>query len=324
MRFKIFNRRNLRLNIGPKIIGGFSIVIVLMLAVSTIGYLGMKNFDKSLTEVNTRNSEDFYWSNWKAEITRSALNYQAFFSTGDERWLQEARNRITRAEENQAALSKIVGGERILDFQTISGWVNDIMNTYQARADEILLGDRSTTRTAQVINEVGTDLDAVVNTINATIKSSQTRTARAIKQTEESQSLFTLLIIGISGIALLAALAIGILVSVRISSGVKKVKGALQKMAAGDLTVNVSIKDRDEVGDMALSYNDMQKKLSQLVSQFKQSAVYLNNASEQLNIAAKQSSESTQQVATSAQQMARGAQEQSNNAQETAKSIEQL
>jgi methyl-accepting chemotaxis protein/sensor domain CHASE-containing protein len=63
---------------------------------------------------------------------------------------------------------------------------------------------------------------------------------------------------------------------------------------------------------------------NRLVSQLKDSARRLTQASEQLAAAASYSTESTRQVSTSSQQMAKGAQEQSINAQETAKSIEQL
>jgi methyl-accepting chemotaxis protein len=109
-----------------------------------------------------------------------------------------------------------------------------------------------------------------------------------------------------------------------ISQNINKINDALKKIAAGDLTENVNIKSSDEIGDMSESYKAMQKNLSTLVGQLKESAKQLSSASDQLAIAAKQSNDSTQQVAVSSQEMAKGAQEQSINAQETAKLIAQF
>ena len=62
---------------------------------------------------------------------------------------------------------------------------------------------------------------------------------------------------------------------------INKVKKALQRMAAGDLTEKVNIKSSDEVGDMAQAYNETQKYL-QPDSQLKENAIQLTTASDQL------------------------------------------
>jgi methyl-accepting chemotaxis protein len=126
------------------------------------------------------------------------------------------------------------------------------------------------------------------------------------------------------GVMAVLGLAFIYFVSQGISRNINRVNQAMKKIAAGDLTENIRIKSRDEVGVMAKSYDEMKRYLSSLVVQLKDNAQLLSRASEELNSAARQSGESTRQVATASQQMAKGAQEQSGNAQETAKSIAQL
>ena len=43
-------------------------------------------------------------------------------------------------------------------------------------------------------------------------------------------------------------------------------------MAGGDLTEKIHIKSRDEIGDMVISYNEMQRYLNDLVLDLKQDA----------------------------------------------------
>ncbi|MGK7397003.1 MAG: Cache 3/Cache 2 fusion domain-containing protein [Candidatus Cyclobacteriaceae bacterium M3_2C_046] len=83
-----------------------------------------------------------------------------------------------------------------------------------------------------------------------------------------------------------------------------------QRIALGDLSVNLQIDKQDEIGLLALSLNDMIAKLRQIVNQVNQGAENIARASEQLS--------------TSAQQMAQGANEQASSAEEISGSMEQV
>jgi methyl-accepting chemotaxis protein len=130
----------------------------------------------------------------------------------------------------------------------------------------------------------------------------------------------------IIALAAAGAISLGIAVyaSWSLSKGLKTVRLALGKMAAGDLTQKINLKSTDESGKMAVHYNEIRTHFLEMVTRIKSGANQLSLAGEQLAEAARQSSDSTRQVASSSQQMAKGAQEQSINAQETAVSVNQL
>jgi methyl-accepting chemotaxis protein len=146
----------------------------------------------------------------------------------------------------------------------------------------------------------------------------------AINQMEANQKSATYLILGLSVLTLVWGISIAVLTTRGITKPVNRIKVGLKKIADGDLTYNVNVKSKDEIGEIARSYDEMQKYLNRLVAKIKDNAVHLTSASDQLSTAARQTVQATEQVAISSQQMAKGAQEQANNAQETAKSIEQL
>jgi methyl-accepting chemotaxis protein len=314
----------MKLNIKTKLIGGFSIAIVLMLSIFGIGYLGMYNSSQSITNINTSKDEDYYWTNWKAAIMRAGFDFQAYFSSEDEYWLNDGNERIKESELQKENLSKVISPSRQEAFDTVSTQASDIFTLYQSTVSTLKSKGLDTLTANRVISVSGEKVDNLVTLINKTIVLSQADTVVILEKSQKSQNLSTLLMVGICGLAIIFALGLAILMSQSISRGVNTVKKGLQKMAQGDLTEKIQSRSKDEIGEMVKSYNEMQTYLSTLVTNLKSNAVQLSAASATLSNAAQQSSSSTQQVATSSQQMAKGAQEQSINAQETTTSINQL
>ncbi|MDO8690968.1 MAG: methyl-accepting chemotaxis protein, partial [Dehalococcoidia bacterium] len=119
----------------------------------------------------------------------------------------------------------------------------------------------------------------------------------------------------------------------------------VEAMAAGDLSrslqvesAQVKVKSRDEVGDMASSFNkmgeqlsavfsainDMSASLRTIIGKIREASQSVATSSAQLSQAADQAGEVTQQVAGTIQQVAQGTQEQSASITETSSSMEQL
>ena len=65
------------------------------------------------------------------------------------------------------------------------------------------------------------------------------------------------------GVAALFALALGLLFGARLSSNVRRVTHAIQKMRAGDLRQRVHVTANDEVGVMAALFNDLSHELAE-------------------------------------------------------------
>ena len=118
-----------------------------------------------------------------------------------------------------------------------------------------------------------------------------------------------------------------------------------QAIAGGDLTQSltiksepVNVKSKDEIGQMAASFNEMIEQLHQTgdafgqmiatlratVGQILDNSSQLAEASGQLSAASQQAGAATEQISTTIQQVAKGNQEQSASVQETTAAVEQL
>jgi signal transduction histidine kinase len=72
------------------------------------------------------------------------------------------------------------------------------------------------------------------------------------------------------GIALLLALVGGYLVARWLAQRVKRLEGAAEQVAAGDFGHTIPVDSSDELGQLAVAFNDMQRQLAQLESARKQ------------------------------------------------------
>jgi methyl-accepting chemotaxis protein len=112
----------------------------------------------------------------------------------------------------------------------------------------------------------------------------------------------------------LGSLLVGIILSIVIARGFALPLGqaviALEKVASGDLTANLAVATKEEVGRMASALNNAEATLRDTIQQVADSAA---NASS-----------SSQQLASAAESIASGAQEQAASVEETSASLEQI
>jgi PAS domain S-box-containing protein len=97
--------------------------------------------------------------------------------------------------------------------------------------------------------------------------------ADAITKKANKDLSLSMLLTAILGVASVAGgLGVAWLISLSITNPIKKIKAALARIATGDVTEKVDISSRDEVGQMARSYADMQAYLEEITASAKRIA----------------------------------------------------
>ncbi len=111
-------------------------------------------------------------------------------------------------------------------------------------------------------------------------------------------------------LGVVVSLLVILLFSRKISGDLNKGVQFAQKVAAGELTATVNIKQKDEVGQLADALNDMVVKLRDVVKNVREGSNYILSAS--------------QQVSSSSQQLSQGSSEQASSVEEVSSSMEQM
>ncbi|MFC7370180.1 methyl-accepting chemotaxis protein [Fictibacillus iocasae] len=130
-------------------------------------------------------------------------------------------------------------------------------------------------------------------------------------------------ILGVSVVAL--AIAAGSIISRMISNPVRRMTAMLRDIADGDLTMDpISVKNKDEVGDLADGINNMGTNLAKLIRQVRVSAEHVASSAEELTASAGQTGLATEQIAAAVQEVAGGTQLQVRSVEQIVESIAEL
>ncbi|MFP4199593.1 MAG: methyl-accepting chemotaxis protein [Halanaerobium sp.] len=135
----------------------------------------------------------------------------------------------------------------------------------------------------------------------------------------------------ISLIIALAALIVGIIVSVIISSYIANplnyVTATARKLAAGDFTLNIDekyLKRNDEIGNLSNSFSEMIGNLKSMILDVKDVSDRVAASSEELSASGNQVGESADEVSNAIQEVASNTEEQSAQVEETSATMEEL
>lgn len=110
-----------------------------------------------------------------------------------------------------------------------------------------------------------------------------------------------------------------------ISTPIKTVTKNLERIANGDLTLDViKVKNKDEVGSLIDSVNSMVKDLHSAITKVNEAIMQISASSEELTASAEQSSKANESIAYATSQSSEGAENQRNSVNTVSSSIEQM
>ncbi|MFH1436181.1 MAG: methyl-accepting chemotaxis protein [Pseudomonadota bacterium] len=154
----------------------------------------------------------------------------------------------------------------------------------------------------------------------------ETESMRAVQKAEVKGASSMLMVL--TYVFLLVSILLGMTIALVITRSITKPLGGMvaraDEIAAGDLTATVPISSRDEIGDLAGSFNKMLGGLKTIVVRILDSSTSVSASSQQLSSASQQTNATVQQMAGTLQQIARGTQTQAQRIEETMKVMEQL
>lgn len=129
----------------------------------------------------------------------------------------------------------------------------------------------------------------------------------------------------ISLIAIIVAMIIAYSFSTKeIINPINKLKELMKLAGEGDLTVNISLKNKDEIGELGKSFNDMIKHQEEIVRNVSHASKQLNAASDEMASSSEEISAATQEISAIIEQVAQDAENQNQSIVEASEVLIQL
>jgi methyl-accepting chemotaxis protein len=282
-----------------------------------VGAMGIN----SMNQINKR-SKEMYTMNLTPitqleKVQKNMLyirsNFLLMIYEKDTTKLQSRVDDITKwTEENSKGLVEYEKGIQTQEERDMYAQLNtDIAPYRQIRSDVIKLlqagkiaeADAKVPEFATAREKVETGIEKLI-----TLKEKYANQANLKNSSNFKSQTIIMIIIVIAGAAF--AILLGMMVASIISRPLSALVGSANKIAEGDLNVNVDINTNDEVGILAQAFNKMSININEVMTN-------ISNASEQVASGSKQ-------VSDSSMELSQGATEQASSIEQLTASIEEI
>ncbi|RFU67407.1 methyl-accepting chemotaxis protein [Peribacillus saganii] len=142
--------------------------------------------------------------------------------------------------------------------------------------------------------------------INAYLESIRKEVSGDLNRVEKDMDNFIAILIGITATASVAGVVFGIFIISSITKPLKRLNSQMRDIADGDadLTKVMEIKNKDELGELAGSFNQFTSQLRDMIKKFSETAEQVAASSEQLTASAEQTIMTAEHVTVSMQEVA--------------------
>lgn len=321
------NKSNLfKLTIRKKLIIGFDAVLLLLALIIIIA-------NNQLTKVHD-NSEHLIEDHvnllvevktLKEQLPTMANANRGYLLTGESIYLQDYNKSLTILDQTIDSLSKSINtteGKNYIEkmkqnkekYNELSLKVRELKDENNEKAYTDLMKHE----VRQAGHQFQKDADAFVSYQQKQLSVGTAKSAKVVNDTKRN-----LIIIGI--IAIILGIGISVIISIMLVRPVILISNAMKQVAAGDLSIPpLQIKNKDEIGTLASSFNGMTKDLNSVITHISESANLVAASSEELSASSQQSTAVADQVAKIAQDNAAGISKQLNYFTEVTESIHEL
>lgn len=316
----------MRFTIYKKLLLGFLIVILVL--VTTIG-LNIQQLDSVNKTYRTLLEEQITTSNSIQELhvlaKQEIVSMRGYLLLGDKQNLQsseEARKQFKlKSEELMATFNSkksIELLEAIIKSEQSVQQFADRMFTLKAEGETEKYEKLDSTQGRLIIKQ----FDERVENLSAYQKEViDHKIAATSKEIQHIKLQMTFL----GGFAVVISLIIAIVVGNLMSRPINGMAKAAQKIAAGDLTSEqIRVKNRDEVGDLALAFNQMAVNLKDLITNVRHNTTQVSSSAAELTASADQTIQATEHITSSIQEVASGSETQGKNATESSEAMKNM
>jgi methyl-accepting chemotaxis protein len=322
---KIGRDFSMRWTVRKKLYAGFFTVFIILIVMIAVNFYQMKEIDRTYRTLLDEDVQRLVMTkNLLATIKKAQESQLGYLLAGDKTSLHNFTNAHKEYQRTskqlmpqiddpkaKALLKELDKLER--EFYDFSDHLFESKNQNQ-QADYLMA--LATGR--QMVQDVETKVTELVAYQEKLLKESEKHT---LTHTTSAQSF--VLTLGIISIA--AGLIVAFFISGSISKPVIAIANAAEKMATGDLTTtDINIKNKDELGDLAASFQKMAQNLRDLIQQVAENADQVAAASEQLTASAEQTSKATEQITVTMQEVSTSVDKQAKSVEETSKTAQEM
>jgi methyl-accepting chemotaxis protein len=254
-------------SIGTKIGSGFGLVLVILIAIAAVSYTSTAKFMDSAGWVAHTYEVLDNLAGFMAAMKDAETGQRGYVITGQDRYLDPYRNAAALADQNLKNLRRLTADnavqQRRLDAiePLVASKFAELQGTIALRRDK---GFETAAR--EVLTDKGKEAMDRIRQLSGEMQDEESGLLKQRSQEEEARSQATKLTIVLGSLlAFVFVMIAGFVITRNIASPLKSLSGAAQRIAAGDLLVDLPPNNRrDEVGVLTQMFVRMSQSLKQM------------------------------------------------------------
>jgi methyl-accepting chemotaxis protein len=324
MGVNVMNFANLK--ISTRLWLSFGLMMVIMAAIVVTGVMQMQTMNAATANVD-RSSRNIESAVRILDGVNSMRRFQlaSLASTGADR-MKELDRVTTSGQALARQAEELEKFQRSVDTKKIAGELIAMIQKYthgNAEIVKLAKEDNAEGMKALIQGEERKVQRHVIEVVEEFLKIQEERKAARLKDAHNAESFAALVMYCLMAGALLIAVAMAYLITRSIGRSLAYAMNSVEQVAKGDLTANIEVTSRDEIGQLLQSLRKMNTSLGTIVSEVRSSSDSVSTASEQISIGNAELSARTEQQASSLEETAASMEELASTVRQNAQNAKQ-
>ncbi|KKB92431.1 MULTISPECIES: methyl-accepting chemotaxis protein [Bacillus] len=314
------------MKVKTKLLGIISILVVSIIGIGGSSVFMISSTVKKNEELKDKMEFQKEIKHIQYELTGLSNDERGFLITGDKEYDEGMKEKADDVLKSLDRVNDLIDEEKyqsniediktsFTQYRALNQQVVTAYSSNSKKAETIHFGEERTLRKEVVdpaVNKLSDRLDQEVEDLKDEIQGNG----------KMSQSL----IIIVTGISVILGIVLSIMLLKSIMVPLRSINKQLEEIAHGeaDLTKKVIVKNKDEFGQLAKSFNSFTHSLSQIVKQISSSSEQVAASSEELSASAEESKSTSEHISRAMQMAAESNVKQSSMTEKSAESITEL
>ena len=316
----------MKMTLSRKLFAGFFGVLLILAVILAISYVQIKSVDNTYSNlIHDKAKKLIMIQNMDLVAKQEQVALRGYLLLEDEIALKSFNESNDQYWETSKSLSSIITHQKPKE---ILQEIDQIQNEYY-ELSKLAFQLKQQNKTDEYINLISTQGREITARFEQKIQElteyQQGLLDDGSKEATVKVKSIIKSVLTLGMVAILMGVIISIYMGRIISKPVISIAESAEKIASGDLTTkDIKVKNRDEIGNLANSFNQMSRSLREMIHQVGSNAEHLASSAEELTASAEQTSQATEHIAGSMQEVAVGVDKQVQGIEETSQTINEM
>ncbi|MGQ9009836.1 methyl-accepting chemotaxis protein [Bacillus stercoris] len=314
------------MKVKTKLLGIISILVVSIIGIGGSSVFMISSIVKKNEELKDKMEFQKEMKHIQYELTGLSNDERGFLITGDKEYGEGMK------EKSDDVLKSLDRVNDLIDEEKYQSNIEDIKTSftqYRALNQQVLTAYSSDPKKAETIH-FGEERTLRKEVVDPAVNKLSDRLDQEVEDLKDeirgNGKMSQWLIIIVTGISVILGIVLSIMLLKSIMVPLRSINKQLEEIAHGeaDLTKKVIVKNKDEFGQLAQSFNSFTHSLSQIVKQISSSSEQVAASSEELSASAEESKSTSEHISQAMQMAADSNVKQSLMTEKSAESITEL